>query len=80
MGHILNNFHGGDWYIEHKTKSKWYLFDVDDSNDITQYLWSKDITLCLSWVTQEVACDFLDEMQIPQKSVSVINKLYLRKL
>lgn len=79
MGYILNNFNGGEWYIEHKKRSRWYLFDIDKSNGMTQYIWSRNITLCMSFTTQEVTCDFLDEEDIPQNSVNVVNELYLRK-
>lgn len=79
MGLFLKNFNGGEWYIEHKTNTRWYLFDLDKNKDITQMLWSQEIRLCLSWKTQELVYDFLDEYELSHDCVNVVNKLYLRR-
>jgi len=79
MGYILKNLHGGEWYIAHRTQSRWYLFDVEQNNGMTRFIWSKNINLCMSWSTQEITCDFLDGIKISQGSVNIVNKLYIRE-
>lgn len=80
MGYILDNISCGDWYIEHRTNYRWYLFDIDRGGDgRIEMLWARNFKLCLCWPTQEIACNFLDSINVPQCAGRCLNKLYLNK-
>lgn len=44
---------GEGFYVENKDRSGWYLFDITKIKDTTQYIWSKQLNVCLGWTDEE---------------------------
>lgn len=81
MGAYIDNIINqktGDFFIEHKNKPRWVLFDIDQINKNTKLIWFNDPgflrihAVCLNWELREKVKQFLSESNISEKRVNII--------
>lgn len=59
--------------ICHNKKLDWFMFDVDQSEERTEVLWTKDLQICLLFLTEEAAQKFLLDVGLSQKNHIVVD-------
>ena len=59
--------------IEHKSKNGWFMFDIDQINDRTEIVWTKDPMLSLRWATKKSAAEFIQDVNISEDRVTITN-------
>ena len=74
MGVYLDNFVSQiykEYYIENNDKRGWLLFDIVQTGEITQHIWSKKESTCLGWRSEEAVEQFLIEYSINPNKVNI---------
>lgn len=59
--------------IEHKNKNGWFMFDIDQIDNRTEIVWTKDYMLSLRWETKKTAAEFIQDVNISEGKVNIVD-------